>query len=150
VARLPQSLGAKLMIVGEGNLRDELLALARQEGVEDRLILPGYAADVWPFYASADLFALPSREESFGLVLVEALYAGLPIVSTATIGAADVLQGGQWGRLVPQGDVGAFAVAMEAELGSAPDGRARRKWAEQLSGKAAVDAYVSLLDPDGP
>jgi len=145
VARLPQSLGAKLMIVGEGNLRDELLALARQEGVEDRLILPGYAADVWPFYASADLFTLSSREESFANVLVEALYAGLPIVSTATIGAASVLDDGKWGRIVPKGDVEALATALAEQLSRKPDAAERRARALELSGCASIDRYEELL-----
>ena len=60
-------------------------------GVIDRVIFTGDGGP-WPYYASADLFAVPSREEFFGNVLVEALYAGLPIVSTDTTGGREVLE----------------------------------------------------------
>lgn len=144
-ARLPRSANAKLMIVGEGDLRPMLLKLAEEQGVADRVILPGYVVDPWPFYASADLFVLSSREESFGLVLVEALYAGLPIISTATTGASDVLENGRWGWLVPRGDEEGLADILREEPKSAPDRNALRRRAEELSGQATVDAYLSLL-----
>jgi glycosyltransferase involved in cell wall biosynthesis len=144
-ARLPRSANAKLMIVGEGDLRPMLLKLAEEQGVADRVSLPGYVVDPWPFYASADLFVLSSREESFGLVLVEALYAGLPIISTATTGASDVLENGRWGWLVPRGDEEGLADILREEPKSAPDRNALRRRAEELSGQATVDAYLSLL-----
>lgn len=146
-ARLPQAMEARLMIVGEGDLRPMLLELATREGVADRVIFPGHVVDPWPFYASADLFALSSREESFGLVLVEALYAGLAIVSTATIGAVEVLENGRWGRQVPRGDIGGLAEALNEEPAGPPDRPALRERAERLSGRTAVDAYLSLLLP---
>jgi glycosyltransferase involved in cell wall biosynthesis len=144
-AQLRPALGAKLIIAGEGPLRLELSALAEREGVAERVSFPGYVADPWPLYMSADLFALSSREESFGNVLVEALYAGLPIVSTDTTGARSVLEGGRWGRLVPKGDASAFGAALREALDRPREIEPRRRRALELSGQSAVDDYERLL-----
>jgi len=115
-AQLPKELDARLMIVGSGPRRSMLEELAKELDAADRIVFAGYANDPWPYYASADLFVLPSREESFGNVLVEALYAGLPVVSTRSLGAAEVLDDGRYGRLTPVGDVEALAGAMRAAV----------------------------------
>jgi len=146
-AQLPASLNAKLLIVGTGALQPQLAALAEMEGVGGDVIFAGYVADPWPLYAAADLFVLSSREESFANVLVEALYAGLPIVSTSTIGATNVLEGGKYGRIVASEDVSALAAAMASELGERRDTSSFRKRALQLSGSGSADAYLSLLLP---
>jgi glycosyltransferase involved in cell wall biosynthesis len=146
-ARLPKVLDAKLMIAGDGKLLVELTALAQREGVADRVIFPGFLPDPWPLYASADLFALSSRQESFGNVLVEALYAELPIVSTDNIGAREVLEGERWGRIVAQDQVDEFAVALVEQLGKVPDSDSIRRRAIALSGEGPIRAYLSLLLP---
>jgi glycosyltransferase involved in cell wall biosynthesis len=144
-AKLPRDLDAELMIAGNGSLRADLIALAEQEGVADRVILPGFMPDPWPLYASADLFALSSRQESFGNVLVEALYAGLPIVSTENIGASEVLDNGQWGRMVAQDDIAGFAKAMEDTLRAPRRNGLVRARALALSGTGSLDRYEALL-----
>ena len=144
-ARLPRALDARLMICGDGQLRQELEARAEKDGIADRVIFAGYAADPWPYYASADLFALSSQQESFGNVLVEALYAGLPIVSTDTLGARQVLEDGKWGKIVPQGDAATLAEALAAMIKTRPDANALRRRAVALSGEAAVACYENLL-----
>ena len=148
LAQLPTAIDAKLLIAGTGTLRPQLMALAEKEGVGRRVIFAGYVANPWPLYAAADLFVLPSREESFANVLVEALYAGLPIVSTSTIGATGLLDGGKWGRIVPSGDVDALATAMASELGERRDTRSCLERALELSGPGSADAYLSLLVPE--
>lgn len=143
-ARLPRELEARLMIVGDGPLLDQLQALARDLGIEARVLFPGYVANPWPFYASASLFVLPSREESFGNVLVEALHARLPIISTRTIGAAEVLDGGRFGTLV-DADAAALAAAIEKGLARPSIGQAGFERARQLSGETALLTYHDLL-----
>ena len=146
-SRLPSNLHAKLMIVGSGELEQDLKHEAASCGVAERVIYAGHALDPWPYYASADLFALSSREESFGNVLVEALHAGLPVVSTETIGAREVLEGGRWGKLVPRGDVEALAACMCEQLNSHADRAALWRRAEDLSGESSVGSYLDLLLP---
>jgi glycosyltransferase involved in cell wall biosynthesis len=144
-ARLAGLPDARLMIAGDGPLLEPLQSLARELGVGERMIFPGYIADPWPLYASADLFALPSREESFGNVLTEALHAGLPVVSTSNTGATEILDGGRYGALVPGGDADALARTIELTLAEPHDAEAGRARAKALGGDASVDAYHRLL-----
>jgi len=75
--------GLQLVLVGDGPLRDELAAWARSAAVAGSVELAGYRADPAVFYRSADLFLFPSRSESFGNVIVEAMLHGLPVLTTA-------------------------------------------------------------------
>lgn len=108
---------ARLMFVGDGQGRGELLSLARELGVADRVILAGFHPDPTPFYQTADLFALSSNYEGFGNVIVEALACGIPVVSTdCPSGPGEILDGGRYGHLVPVGDVDAMTAALLAAL----------------------------------
>ncbi|MDL4818458.1 glycosyltransferase [Actinomadura opuntiae] len=80
VARMP---GARLLIVGDGPERGRLHRLARDLRVLDRVVLAGGTGDVAPALAAMDVFAAPSTQETFGLGVLEALAAGLPVVRTA-------------------------------------------------------------------
>ena len=137
---------AKLMLVGDGPLKEELKELARELGLSDRVILAGFRADPWPFYASADLFVLSSDREGYPNVLLEALQSGTPVVATDSGGGArEILDGGRFGRLVPVGDEAALAEAMEDAL-SAPTAREQLlERAAALSGPAAARRYLELL-----
>ena len=81
--------GAHLLLVGTGPERQRLEDLARSAGVADRLSLPGERADVARLLAAMDVYAAPSREETFGLAVLEALAAGLP----AVVGQCPALDG---------------------------------------------------------
>jgi glycosyltransferase involved in cell wall biosynthesis len=136
----------ELMIVGEGPLREELEELARDLGVGDRVIMPGFFHDPWPFYASADLFVLSSDYEGFGNVLVEAMLAGLRIVSTdCPAGPKEILDGGRYGCLVPCGDAQALANAIDRALTAPHDPEELHRRADALSGAVAVDRYRELM-----
>jgi glycosyltransferase involved in cell wall biosynthesis len=145
-ARLPRSLNAGLMIAGTGALLSSLQDLARAEGVGDRVHFPGYFDDPWPLYASADLFALSSREEAFGNVLVEALYAGLPIVSSRSIGAEEILDGGRFGSLASS-DPEALAEAMQSALDEPHRPEPGRARALHLCGES-VARYQNVMLAD--
>ncbi|MGE9290242.1 MAG: glycosyltransferase family 4 protein [Puniceicoccales bacterium] len=93
-------------IVGEGEQRSELEALSKTLGVADRVRFAGYVDDVVPFYATSDVFLLPSLWEGFGLVAVEAMGAGLPVFAADVAGLSEVVgRDGEAGVLIPPTDV---------------------------------------------
>ena len=108
------------------------------------------------FLASADVFALSSRYEGFGLVLVEALHAGLRIVSTdCPFGPREILADGKYGQLVPVGDEQAMAAATAAmagrmEEGSLSDGSARSMWRLRAAPATSRHPAVSSTPPSAP
>lgn len=104
--------GARLAIVGQGR---EWAAIRRQAGPE--VLMPGFAADPAPWYAAFDGFVSAARSEPFGLVLLEAMEAGLPIVATASEGARHLAP--RLGQpLVPVDDVDALAEGLRRVAGA--------------------------------
>lgn len=145
-AQLSQHLDAKLLILGEGECREALQYQAKQLGIDDRLFMPGFVLDPSCYYQQADLHILSSRAEGFGNVIVEALAAGTPVVSTNCLsGPAEILNDGEFGRLVPVGDVEALALAMAASLSAPPDSDALKARAQAFSIDKATDQYEALL-----
>lgn len=98
--------GAYLVIIGKGRLEQELKQLAKAEGVADRVIFTGPVPDARRYFRAFDSFVLSSDREPFGMVLLEAMAAELPIVSTDGGGAPEVL--GAAGMLFPVADVTAL------------------------------------------
>ncbi|MFK0250306.1 glycosyltransferase [Amycolatopsis azurea] len=72
--------GAALIVAGDGELRADLITLAEELGVEDRVVFIGETADVAGLLSAVDILVSPSTEETFGLAVIEALAAGLPVV----------------------------------------------------------------------
>jgi glycosyltransferase involved in cell wall biosynthesis len=105
-----------LLITGEGPASDSLKRQAQDLGLGDSVRFLGYLDrqhDLPDCYAAADLFVFASRTETQGLVLLEAMAMGLPVVGLAVMGTRDILGPGR-GCLVPQDDVAAFAQSMLA------------------------------------
>jgi glycosyltransferase involved in cell wall biosynthesis len=117
---LPQ---AQLAILGGGPLEAETRALARELGLGDAVSLPG-RTDTRDWLERADVFVHTSRWEGFGIVLLEAMLASLPVVATRVSAVPEVVQDAETGLLVAEGDVDGVASALRALLGD-PD-RARR------------------------
>ncbi|HEX6036611.1 glycosyltransferase [Longimicrobium sp.] len=125
--RAMQRVDGRLVILGDGPLRAELDALAARTGVADRVTIAGGVPDVAPYYHAADVFALPAvaRSEAFGLVQLEAMAAGLPVVNTRIdSGVPFVSRDGESGITVPPADVQALAGAL-GHLLDAPEARRR-------------------------
>ena len=145
-ARVRRRRAAKLMILGSGPLEGELKKLVAVLGLGNDVIFPGFAANPWPYYDSADLFALSSDYEGYPLVMIEAMRCGVPIVSTdCESGPREILDGGKFGRLVAVGDEMALAGAIQEELTAPHSPDSLRKRAEQLSGSATAKRYLELL-----
>jgi glycosyltransferase involved in cell wall biosynthesis len=146
-ARLRHSHPARLVVLGEGPRRTELVALTRALCIADDVDFPGFVENPFAFMRRAAMVVQSSRWEGFSNVLVEAMAVGTPVVSTdCPDGPAEILEGGRWGRLVPVGDVPRLAAAMQEVLkGPHPDGRER---AAQFSIEAAALKYQRLLFPN--
>jgi glycosyltransferase involved in cell wall biosynthesis len=136
---------ARLVILGKGPERERLIAETVRLGIADRVSLPGYLPEPWRAYETAKCFALSSRTESFGNVLVEALAFGLPVVATAASGPALLLGNGAHGRLVAIGDVSSLAEAIAAALDHPGDPAAARARADTFSFERRLPAYEALI-----
>ncbi|HEY8154693.1 MAG TPA: glycosyltransferase family 4 protein [Myxococcota bacterium] len=114
--RVPQ---ATLWMVGDGDDRARLAAKAQQAGIAGAVRFFGRVADreLGSLYRRASLFAMPSRQEGFGLVYAEALWHGLPCLGSTADAAAELIEPGQTGALVPYGDVPALADSLAELLG---------------------------------
>lgn len=109
-----------LLIVGDGPKRAEWQATARQLGVADRVRFTGQVAerDKWRLLSVSDLYASTSLHEGFGLVFLEAMHCGLPVVTYDFGGHTDFLEDGKTGALVPAGKRNAFVAAVQELKGS--------------------------------
>lgn len=107
---------AVLVLAGSGAAGEEILNLAEKLGIREQLRMLDASTDLVPLYSAADLFLLPSEKESFGLVALEAMGCGVPIVATDTGGLPELVDHGKNGYLVPVGDVAALAACMERLL----------------------------------
>ena len=138
----------RLLILGEGELRQKLETLASDFGIADRVALPGFLSNPYPVMKHADLFVLSSRWEGLPNALLEALALGVPIVATnCPSGPAEILEDGKYGKLVTVGDTQAMADAIVGALGNSPDMDILIKRAEDFSVDKIVDQYLKLIFP---
>ena len=103
---------AKLLYIGEGELRADLQRRIDELGLESLVQLSGWRPDAWRLMKSADALLLASRWEGLPNVVLEAQAAGLPVVVTAVDGSRELIQDEVTGRLVPPGDTNAMATAL--------------------------------------
>ena len=109
-----------LVVVGDGPLGGELRGLAHELRIEDSISWLGFQADPVKWLQAMDVFAFPSRLEGVPNAVLEAMATGLPIVATTIGGVTDLLEEGRTGFLIPPGDSGALAVALDQLLKNAP------------------------------
>lgn len=114
---IAEETGCSLIILGEGPLRGELEELVGKLGLVDRVSMPGSIPKPWDLLRHARMVVVSSEVESFGLVLVEAMACGVPVVSfDCPNGPRGIIRGGIDGLLVPPLDVEALATAMKKLL----------------------------------
>jgi glycosyltransferase involved in cell wall biosynthesis len=145
-SRLRAHCEARLVILGEGNQRQTLQALARDLGVAEEVDLPGFVENPYPFMAGAGVFALASLYEGAPVVLMEALGLGTPVVATdCPSGPREIMREGSLGPLVPVGDDAAMAEGLLSMLREPPSRAALRNGVAPFEAEASADAYLSLL-----
>lgn len=115
-----KTLKGRLWLVGDGSLRPALEEMARHAGIEDSVQFLGFRSDVNHLLAAADIFVLASFYEAMPLAILEALASGLPCIVSDTGENALLVKDMVNGLLVPPGDIGALAQALERLL-SAPE-----------------------------
>jgi glycosyltransferase involved in cell wall biosynthesis len=135
LARESAGARARLVLVGEGPERAALEELAAELGLGGRVVFAGQTSDVAPFYAAADLFALPSHSEGSPYALLEAMAAGVPVVATRVGGVPEIVSDGESALVVAPRDEQALAGALSRLLS---DESLARALAAAASARAAT------------
>jgi glycosyltransferase involved in cell wall biosynthesis len=146
---LPQRPNARLVLVGEGPELRGIQELLRLHRLEAHVRLLGLRNDVARLLPGADLFLLTSISEGIPLTVIEAMAAGLPVVSTRVGGLPEVVEEGRTGLLVPSGDPARLAQAI-CELAAKPSlreemGRVGRQRAEAVFSERLMHARYEQL-----
>lgn len=137
---------ARLLILGDGELRKSLQTLAESLNISDVVEFTGYVDNPYKYLSRADLFVLSSKWEGFGLCVLEALACSCPVVSTdCPNGPREILGDGEYGRLVPVGDVERLSTMIETELTQEHDKAKIRARAEMFRVDRIVDEYETTL-----
>ena len=140
MAQLPEEI--MLVLAGDGVLRPACQELARELGLTGRVLFPGHLRDVARWYAMADAVISSSRIEGLPFNIMEAMYAGRPIVASAVKGHVDLIADGVTGLLYPYGDADACARQVVRLWESEP---LRRQLAEQAQAAAAQYALERVF-----
>ncbi len=139
-----------LVVLGEGPDRVRLEGLARDLGVERRMFLPGRVPDVAAWLRRATLLVHPARWEGFGLGVLEAMLAGLPVVASNVSSLPELVVDGETGYLVRPDDPSALALGVaraleRPELGAAGRDRARRDFSVARMADRTAALYDAIL-----
>jgi len=137
---------ARLLILGEGELRAELEEEIRILGIEGEVSMPGFVENPYTYMARADAFVLSSEWEGLPGVLIEALACGCPVVATRSPGGQEeILENGRYGILVAAGDAAALGEGMLRVLEEPVDKGKLVQRASYFSREKAVLAYTELV-----
>lgn len=144
---IPDHADARLVIVGEGEERANLLELAKRLGVETRLTLTGALpnAELLQWYSAADVLILASSREGWANVLLEAMACGTPVVASRIWGTPEVVASDDVGRLVSERSGDAFAKAISQLMDAKIKRESVRAYAESFSWQSTTDAQLALF-----
>jgi glycosyltransferase involved in cell wall biosynthesis len=146
--------GADVPELHAGSFTEELKTLARELQVSDRVVFTGERSDIPPIMAACDVFSLPSFEEPFGLVYLEAMAMRRPVVAVHSGGTPEVVEQGLSGLLSPVNDVDALASnivtllqdpALRARMGAYGRSRVLAYFNAQRMARDAGEAYKAIL-----
>ena len=119
IARLKEKgIICKLILVGDGELRQEIENLAKKLGIKAQITITGWASsdEVKEQISQAKLMVMPSFAEGLPVVIMESLALGTPVISTYVAGIPELVVNGESGWLIPAGDIDALTNAMESAL----------------------------------
>jgi UDP-glucose:(heptosyl)LPS alpha-1,3-glucosyltransferase len=135
---------AHLVVVGHGDRRP-FAATAERMGLGARIHFVGATPSPERFYHEADLLLLPTRQDNWGAPLVEAMAAGVPVVSTAAAGAASAVREARAGVILPDSSVPALREAVEGVLADAPGRAAMGMRGRRAAARFGIDAHARSL-----
>ena len=141
-----------LVVLGEGPERNALESLARELGVDGRVFLPGRVPDVAAWLRRATLLVHPARWEGFGLAVLEAMLAGLPVVASNVSSLPELVVDGETGFLVRPDDPAALALGVaraleQPSLGAAGRARAHSEFSVGRMADRTRSLYATLVAP---
>ena len=139
---------SRLVILGDGELRDELENLAKALGISEDVWLAGFVDNPYVYMRRATALVLSSRSEGLPNVLIEAMACGCPVISTDCFsGPREILDSGKYGALVPVGDVQAMSQAMLEVLEQSVNKQQLIQRALDIASfEKAASEYLELLD----
>lgn len=145
-AKVRANRSCRLMILGDGHLRDSLIRLAGELGVADDFALPGFDSNPYRYLSRAAAFVLSSRWEGSPNALTEALAIGVPVVATdCRSGPREVLAGGAVAPLVPVDDVDAMAAAIGQVLDRPGEAAVRKAAVHEYTVETCAERYHALF-----
>jgi glycosyltransferase involved in cell wall biosynthesis len=106
---LPRELNLKCLIVGEGKDKHKLQALVARYGLGDKVVFCGYQANIPALMKASDVILLPSHREPFGLILLEGMFSGKPLLVSSSGGIPEIVTNDREGIVFPARDVAALA-----------------------------------------
>ena len=139
------------VVIGEGELRGDLLQLRRELGLEQNVKFPGYLPEAERFLPAFDVFIMSSCMEGLGSIILDAFAAGVPVAATAAGGIPELVQNGETGLLTPVGDAPALATSIMRLLDNGADAgqltqRARKFVSGQFSVDRMADRYIEVYE----
>jgi GalNAc-alpha-(1->4)-GalNAc-alpha-(1->3)-diNAcBac-PP-undecaprenol alpha-1,4-N-acetyl-D-galactosaminyltransferase len=146
-SQIVERVDADLIIAGDGPLREELEKLRDDLGLGSRVLFTGNLKNPWALLKDAKMFIMSSEFEGFPLALLEAMAAGLPVVSfDCPTGPGEIIRHGIDGVLVPPLDVAALAQEIERLLNDEPRRKLMAERAVEVKGRFGLDAIMGMWE----
>lgn len=146
-ALLRQKILARLIILGEGELRADLELIINELGIRESVSLPGFVANPYAYMSNAAVFVLSSRWEGLPTALIEAMACGCPVVATdCPSGPREILAAGKYGELVPMGDVETLSELILRVLHNPPPKELLVDRGKDFDIQNSVSEYLQLVE----
>ncbi len=156
ICRSGESNDAVLVVVGDGILRSDLEALARGLGIAEKVFFEGNKSpeETMHYMAACDVFSLPSWSEAFGLVYLEAMMHGKPIIAVEGQGISEVVENGRTGMLVPPKDEQAVSGALRlllkqsqlrTDISQAAEALVQSRFSWERNAQDCMELYSNIL-----
>ncbi len=150
-AEVLKSRPARLVVLGEGPDLNKLTAFARELGIRAHVDFAGFRPNPFAYMSRAQVFVLSSVHEGLGVVLIQAMACGTPVVSTdCPSGPREILESGRWGHLVPVGDWRRLATAIRETLDRPVAPERLKARAHHYSVASSMERYLDLIDNIAP